>query len=179
MLQVHTVLGLPVLTENGRKAGNVKDVWFDEHWSLAGIVLDNRTWNRKTFKGVRWRDISVVGEDALIIPGREVVSAMDKSLLLRGFVGGTVRLKDMPVYTVSGLALGRITDVYFQPAEGTPLVGCELTDGFLSDVIEGRRRLLLPDGPGQLTLGGDAIMVPASYERVLMKDHTLNAESDR
>ncbi|WP_276356377.1 PRC-barrel domain-containing protein [Cohnella caldifontis] len=179
MLQVQSLLGLPVLLDSGRRAGRVKDVWFDEYWSLSGVVLDQRTWNRKTFKGILWRDIAACGEDALVIPSRNAVADMDRSLLMRGFLGGTVRLKDMPVYTVNGQELGRITDVYFKPSEGTPLVGCELTDGFLSDVLEGRRRLLLPDGPGQLTLGEDAILVPASYERVLTKDHTLNAESDR
>jgi uncharacterized protein YrrD len=142
-------------------------------------VLDTRVWPRKAFKGIRWQDIASCGEDALMIRDVQAIAKMDKSVLLRSFIGGVVRLKDMPVYTVNGQQLGRISDVYFKESEGTPLIGYELTDGFLSDVLEGRRRLLLPEGPEQITLGEDAILVPASYERVLERDHTRYAESDR
>ncbi|MBW5444996.1 photosystem reaction center subunit H [Cohnella sp. CFH 77786] len=179
MLRIQSLLGLPVLLQSGKKAGEVKDVWFDEFWSMAGIVLDTRVWQRKTFKCIRWRDIDACGEDALIIRDRQAIVKMDKSQMLRSFHGGVVRLKDMPVYTVHGQELGRISDVYFKESEGTPLIGYELTDGFLSDVLEGRRRLLLPEGPEQITLGEDAILVPASYERVLTREHARNAESDR
>lgn len=164
---------------NGKKTGCVKDVWFDDCWNLAGIVLDVRAWRRKAFIGVRWPDVLSCGEDALIIRDRQAVATMDRKALLRAFADGIVSLKDMPVYTASGQQLGRVSDVYFKAPEGTPLIGYELTDGFLADVLEGRRRLLLPDGPGHVTLGEDAILVPASYDRVLTRDHTRNAESDR
>ncbi|WP_123039736.1 PRC-barrel domain-containing protein [Cohnella candidum] len=179
MLQAQSMIGLPVLTSNGAKAGKVKDVWLDEFWSMAGIVLDSRVRLRKAFRGIRWPDIETCGEDALILKEGRSVTKMDKSLLLRSFLGGVVRLKDMPVITVTGRQLGRISDVYFKESVGTPLIGCELTDGFLTDVLEGRRRLLLPDGPEQITLGKDAVLVPASYERVFTRDQTRNAESDR
>jgi uncharacterized protein YrrD len=179
MLQIQKLLGLPVLTMKGTKAGTVKDFWFDEFWSVSGIVLDKRSWGRKAYKAVRWKDIAVCGEDALIIRDKKAVVTIDKSQFLRGFLGGAVRLKDIPVYTVEGQELGRVSDVYFKETEGTPVIGCELTDGFLTDVLEGRRRLLMPDGLGQVTMGENAILVPASYERVLAKDHFFDSESDR
>lgn len=179
MLQIQKLLGLPVLTMKGAKAGTVKDFWFDEFWSVSGIVLGKRSWGRKSYKAIRWQDIAVCGEDALIIRDKKAVVTIDKSRFLRGFLGGAVRLKDLPVYTVDGQELGRVSDVYFQETEGTPVIGYELTDGFLTDVLEGRRRLLMPDGPGKVTMGKDAILVPASYERVLAKDHFCVTESDR
>jgi uncharacterized protein YrrD len=126
-------------------------------------VLNRRAWRKKSFKGIRWPDIAACGEDALLIRDRKAVAVLDNSVFLRGFIGGTVRLKDMPVYTENGQELGRLSDVYFKASEGTPLIGCELTDGFLADVLDGRRRLIWPDGPGRITLGDDAVIVPASF----------------
>ncbi|TJY43518.1 photosystem reaction center subunit H [Cohnella pontilimi] len=179
MLQVQLMIGLPVLLPSGKRVGKVKDVWLDEFWSMAGVVLDNRVWFRKAVQAVHMQDITTCGKDALLIRDRQAVVTMHKSRLLRSFLCGAVRLKDMPVFTLSGQLLGRVSDVYFKESQGTPLVGYELTDGFLADVLEGRRRLLMPDGPDHVTMGEDAIFVPASYDRVLERDHTRNAESDR
>jgi uncharacterized protein YrrD len=178
-LRIQSILGLPLLMDNGKKAGQVKDVWLDEFWNMAGVVLDTRVWFRKAVRAVRWTDVTVSGEDALLIRDGQSVVAMNKSSVLRSFICGVVRLKDMPVYTASGQCLGRVSDVYFKESTGTPLIGFELTDGFFADVLEGRRRLLLPDGPEQIILGDDAILVPATFERVLERDHSRNAESDR
>ena len=157
--------------QDGTKAGEVKDVWLDEHWNLTGVVLAARVWSRKYRKAIHWHEVTASGEDALLIRNRQSVVKVDKSGILRGFLNGVVRLKDMPVYTVSGLHLGRVIDVYFKASVGTPLIGFELTDGFLSDVLEGRRRLLLPEGPEPVTMGENAILVPESYERVLTRDN--------
>lgn len=169
-LRIQSILGLPVLAQDGAKAGEVTDVWFGEQWQLAGVVLKARFGYGKTRRTVRWHDVLTYGEDALLIEGRQSVTKIDKNSMPRAFVSGTVRLKDMPVYTVSGLHLGKVTDVYFKAPEGTPLIGFELTDGFLSDLLEGRRRLMLPEGPEPVTIGEHAIMVPESYERVWMRD---------
>jgi len=165
------MIGLPVLLQDGTKAGEVKDVWLDEFWNLTGVVLTARVWSRKYRKAIHWHDVLACGEDALLIRGGQSVMKIDKSRMLRTYEGGVIRLKDMPVYTYSGLQLGRITDVYFKASEGTPLIGFELTDGFLSDVLEGRRRLVLPEGPEPVTMGEHAILVPDSYERVLTRDN--------
>ena len=170
-IRVQSMLGLPILAQDGAKAGFVKDVWLDEYWSLTGVVLAARTWSGKYRKAIHWHEVTTAGEDALLIRNGRSVTKVEKSSLLRTFLGGVIRLKDMPVYTVSGLHLGRIADVYFKASEGTPLIGFELTDGFLSDVLEGRRRLLLPEGPEPVTMGEHAILVPESYERVLTRDN--------
>jgi len=53
-----------------------------------------------------------------------------------------------------------------------------LTDGFLADVMEGRRQLFLPDSSDKMTLGEDAILVPASYERILTREPTWKATGE-
>lgn len=172
MIQVQHILGLPVLLENGKRAGKVKDIWFDEFWKMVGVVLDSRVWFRKAAKVVRWEDVISCGEDSLLIRNSSVISTIDKKQLLRTFQCGVVRLKDMPVYTKEGQHLGEVADVYFKKSEGTQVIGYEITDGFLADLFEGRRRLFLPEGPDNVTLGEDAILVPVSFERVLEKDQT-------
>lgn len=178
MIQVQLILGLPVILANGKKAGKVKDVWFDEFWNLIGVILDNNVWLglRKASKVVYWEDIVHCGEDALLIRNHTVIATRNNKQLLRTFQSGVVRLKDMPIYTNEGLYLGKVSDVYFKTAVGTQIIGYELTDGFLADVFEGRRKLFLPEAPENVTLGEDAILVPASYERVLERPYV---ESDR
>ncbi|WP_256760084.1 PRC-barrel domain-containing protein [Cohnella sp. WQ 127256] len=175
MIQVQRILGLPVLFENGKCLGKVKDVWFDEFWKLVGVVLDKHARSgliRKLPKIVYWDNIVHCGEDALLIRNSSIIATKDNKQLLRTFHTGVVKLKDMPVYTIEGQYLGKVSDVYLKQSEGTQIVGYELTDGFLTDVFEGRRKLFLPESPENITLGEDAILVPASYERILTRDHS-------
>ncbi len=53
-----------------------------------------------------------------------------------------------------------VEDVYFQEELGT-IIGYELTDGFLSDVTQGRKMLPKVE---PLTVGTDAIVVPSEME---------------
>ena len=143
MLQVERILGLQALRETGKSVGKVKDFWFDEFWRPVGVVLDKYVRVgivRKLSKIVYWEDIVHIGEDALLIRNEATIASIGVKELLRTYHTGVVRLKDMPVYTVDGQYLGKVSDVYFQPSEGTPILGYELTDGFLADVFEGRRK---------------------------------------
>jgi uncharacterized protein YrrD len=168
MIQVQRILGLPVLLQNGKSIGKVKDIWFDEFWKLVGVILDSNAWLgfRKASKVVYWEDLVHCGEDALLIRNSTVIATKGNKHLLRTFHTGVVRLKDMPVYTNEGQHLGEVADVYFKQSAGTQIIGYELTDGFLADVFEGRRQIFLPEAPENVTLGQDAILVPASYEKV-------------
>lgn len=172
MIQIQQVLGLPVLLQSGRRVGRVKDIRFDEFWSLSGVVLDHRVWLRKAYKVVDWDDVVSCGPDAMFIRDRSEIRIVDKKRLLRTYHTGVIQLKDMPVYTKEGLRLGDITDVYFKETAGKQIIGYELTDGFLADVMEGRKRLFLPEQPENVVIGENAIIVPASYERVLERDQT-------
>lgn len=174
MIQAQRMIGLTVLLQSGKYLGKVKDLWFDEFWNLIGVVLDKnaRSGLRRMPKIVYWENIVHCGEDALLIRDRTNVETINGNQLLRTFLTGIVKLKDMPVYTIEGQHLGEVTDVYMKPTKGTQIIGYELTDGFLADVFEGRRRLFLPEAPENITLGEDAILVPASYERILTRDHT-------
>ncbi|WP_245850659.1 PRC-barrel domain-containing protein [Paenibacillus herberti] len=175
MLKLQQIIGLPVyIAHSGAHAGKVRDVWFDEHWMLQGFVLDGWNWKPRTVCTVLWEDVLVCGADCLFIGSKEAIGLRRLSSLQRSFLNGCVRLKDLPVVTAEGKQLGRVSDVYFNPIMGTQVVGYELTDGFLSDLMDGRRWLRAPRDPDVFLLGEDAIVVPpldeSALERVAASD---------
>ncbi|MFX3634842.1 MAG: PRC-barrel domain-containing protein [Candidatus Pristimantibacillus sp.] len=168
MIKLQQLIGLPVIViHSGKQMGNVKDAWFDEHWKLLGLVLESAKWFTSSVKAVRWSNVLTCGEDAVIISSEEAIYPVKPTDIGRSFYTGIVKLKDLPVVTVQGLQLGRISDVYFYPFEGTQIVGYELTDGFISDLMEGRKWLRAPDDPAAVLLGEEAIIVPAVSEAEL------------
>jgi len=163
------LIGLPVIVEStGHRAGKVLDLWFDEHWSFRGFLLKaRRWWFKRYYDAALWEDVTACGSDAILIPDKDAVKRFEASDIGRTFHTGRIRLKDLPVITDEGRQLGRVSDVYFQGFQGTPITGFELTDGFVSDLIEGRKRLKTPADPGLMTLGENAILVPARCEQDL------------
>ncbi|WP_139990935.1 PRC-barrel domain-containing protein [Paenibacillus paridis] len=168
MIKLQRLIGLPVIViHSGKLVGTVKDAWFDEHWQLKGLILDCPRWFVSSVKIVEWTHVLSCGEDAVIIASEAEIVRMKSKQMLRSFYTGIVKLKDLPVITVQGEQLGRVSDVYFYPKQGTQIVGYELTDGFVSDLMEGRRWLRAPSDPENVLLGEDAIIVPAVSEAEL------------
>ncbi|GGG83869.1 PRC-barrel domain-containing protein [Paenibacillus radicis (ex Gao et al. 2016)] len=177
MIKLQQLIGLPVIViHSGKHAGVVRDAWFDEHWKLLGLVLSNAKWFGSAVLAVKWSDVLTCGEDAVLISGEEAVKPVKSAEILRSFETGVVKLKDLPVVTVQGLQLGRVSDVYFYPFQGTQIVGYELTDGFISDLMEGRKWLRAPEDPEAVLLGEDAIIVPAVSEAELEPVAASNSE---
>jgi len=169
MLRVTHMLRLPVIDgRTGRTVGHVKDVGFDEHWRLTGLILGAaRWWFRTVYRAVSWDHVRACGEDAVVITSAEAVRRLARGALFRAFETGAVPLRDLPVVTRDGQQLGRVADVYFTPDVGTPVLGYELTDGFVSDLMEGRKWLRLSADPDEVTLGEDVILVPAQSVNLL------------
>ncbi len=169
MYKLQRVIGLPVIDGNtGNQAGNVQDVWFDEHWMLTGIILKAKRWWFATYyMVVKGEQVEAWGEDAVIIKNKNAVRKLPHAEIGRSFRSGIVRMKDLPIVTESGKQLGRVSDVYFQEIKGTPIVGFEISDGFVSDLMEGRKWLRTPADSSEWKLGDDAIVVPARCEEDL------------
>ncbi|AJY77824.1 photosystem reaction center subunit H [Paenibacillus beijingensis] len=164
-MKLQQMIGLPVIdSRKGKRLGTVKDAWFDEHWLLRGIVMEARGWFSKFVRAVLWDDVLTCGEDAVFIIGAGSIRSMRMTEIQRSFQSGCIRLKDLPVVTIEGIQLGRVSDVYFDPYRGTQIVGYELTDGFVADLMEGRKWLRAPEDPDVFMLGEDAIIVPAMNE---------------
>ena len=171
MYKLQRMIGLPVIDEStAGGVGKVLDFWFDEHWALCGLLLKARRWWFKSYyEAVDWESVTACGPDAIVIPSKDAVRRLTAAEIGRTFHTGPFRLRDMPLLTVDGRQLGRVSDVYFQENKGTPIVGFELTDGFVSDLIEGRKWLKTPTDPDDVKFGEDAILVPARCEEDLEK----------
>jgi len=169
LIKLQQLIGLPVVDlHTGGQVGKAKDAWFDEHWTMQGIVVESARRLAPKDRIVPWSKVASCGEDAILIDGGDAVVPKDKSAAGRGFQTGQPKLRDLPVITVQGAQLGRVSDVYFEPIQGTQIVGYELTDGFISDLLEGRKWLRTPEESDAVLLGEDAIIVPACCEAQLL-----------
>ncbi|QAY65202.1 PRC-barrel domain-containing protein [Paenibacillus protaetiae] len=177
MVKVQQLIGLPVYAMGtGKRVGKITDVWLDEHWQLTGLIIGSSGLFASEVKTVAWNEVQTCGEDAVFIASESSVHKIKATAILRSFLTGVVRLRDMPVVTVQGLQLGRVSDVYFYPLQGTKIIGYELTDGFVSDLMEGRRWLRVQPESDTVLLGEDAIIVPAVSEAELEPVAASNSE---
>ncbi|MDF2722194.1 MAG: hypothetical protein K0Q59_1869 [Paenibacillus sp.] len=160
MHKAQHLIGLPVIeVRTGKQLGTAKDCVIDREWNIRGILLESKSWFSSP-RYIAWEHIVNVGEDAVTVEHDQVVQERDDSdtdtfLLL----DGSFKLKGLPVITVDGNSLGLIEDVYFGEKMDKQIVGYELSDGFISDLKEGRKWLPFA---GTVVLGEDAVIVPAS-----------------
>lgn len=161
MQKAEHVLGLPVFAiDTGKCVGEVRDLLFNEHWRLEGILLEEKGFFKKG-EMVPSQQIVAIGEDCISIASEEVIQPFPDFSYIT-MLRGEQTLKGKMVYTVNGKELGQIQDVYFQPEWGM-ILGYELSDGFMADVMEGRQVLR---HPAQLAWGKDALIVPHDAESV-------------
>lgn len=157
MRKARDLIGLPVLTvESGKQLGQAKDILVDSTWNMKGIVLETKNWF-SSMRYIRWSDIIAAGEDAITIPNENVILDLEQGAELTPLVEGNHKIKGLPVVTVGGHQLGMVEDVYLGRNWGTQIVGYELSEGFISDLKEGRRWLPAPESA---VIGEDAIIVP-------------------
>ncbi|MBD0381750.1 PRC-barrel domain-containing protein [Paenibacillus sedimenti] len=158
MRKAHDLIGLPVLTvESGKQIGQVKDLLLDPTWNIRGIVLETKHWF-SSLRYIPWEDLIAAGEDAITIPNDSVIQELEQADGHQyALLEGSRKIKGLPIVTVGGQQLGMVEDVYLNLEWGTQIVGYELSEGFISDLKEGRRWLPMPESA---TKGEDAIIVP-------------------
>ncbi|WP_178020275.1 PRC-barrel domain-containing protein [uncultured Paenibacillus sp.] len=166
-MRMQEMIGLAVYdVEHGKQVGKVVDVLLNHDWSIVGIQLENRLFWISGFKAVGWDDIVAYGEDAVMIRNQQAVRKWEAEHIQNTFLTGNGKLKELPVLTEDGIRLGHVTDVYFEHELGNTITGIEISDGFFTDLLEGRK--LLPFLP-EMTRGENAIMVPLGSEQLLEK----------
>lgn len=145
--------GQPVFeTKSGQKIGEISDLCISSDGKVEGLLVKKGVFFKQSF----FLDIQKVasfGIDGVMIEDN----------------GHLEKLKDDPEYTLthqhsldgmmmltkSGESLGLLKDVYFQEELGT-IIGYEITDGFFSDLTEGKQ--VIQSGK-PLAIGKDAIIV--------------------
>jgi len=151
------VIGLPIFcVQSGTQLGTVKDILLGDGWQVEAVLLETKHWFASP-SCIKWKDVIALGDDAITIEHEEVVCTLEDDQAYTSLLGGDKKLKGMPVLTVNGQQLGIVDDVYLDRKKGRKVIGYELTEGFISDLKEGRKWLPLPE---KVTVGKDAIIVP-------------------
>lgn len=152
------VVGLPVIClQTGEEIGSVRDILCDSEWRFLGVVLHEKgLFQAGTYIPVE--KIYAVGEEYLTVMGKDAIASLhfltDANPV--GIVTGKTKLKGKSVITSSGEFLGRVEDVYFS-SNWEKLVGYELSNGWLADLAEGRKRLSIPS---MIVVGEENLIVP-------------------
>ncbi len=167
MMKLQEMVGLAVFdVGDGKQIGKVLDFLLDDHWRITGIQLEGKAMFSSTVKVVLWEDIVAYGEDAVMIRNQQAIRKWDAENIQLTFFAGNGKLKELPLLTEDGILIGHVADVYFDQEMGNTITGIEVSDGFISDLMEGRK--VLPFIPGMIK-GENAIMVPPNSEQRLEK----------
>ncbi len=156
MRKTRNVIGLPVITaDSGRQIGEVRDIWLGE-WEVKGLLLDPKYWFGRA-RVVPCEAVHSLGSDAVMLSDPEAVYHHgDFTEHGRLFMSGKKKLHGLPVVTPNGEQLGYIEDVYFDEKMEKQIIGLELTDGFISDITEGRKVVMIDE---RSQMGEDAVIV--------------------
>ncbi len=143
--------GQPVFeTESGRRIGEICDLYISKDGIVEGLLVKSGVF----FKQTCFLDIQKV-----VSFGRDGVMVEDESALEKLKEGSEYTLahslEGMMMLSKSGNTLGLLKDVYFMEEMGT-IIGCEISDGFFSDIIEGKQVIQIGK---PLMIGKDAIIV--------------------
>lgn len=152
-------IGLPILSvASGRVAGMVRDILCDACGRTLGVVMKEASWMQDGMY-IPVQAIHSVGEDYLTVHDDAPTPLYTlRNLETISLVTGKNRLKGKIVVTKNGERLGTIEDVYFS-MNWEKLVGYEISNGWITDVTEGRKRLAAMDG---CMIGVETLIVPNS-----------------
>lgn len=145
--------GLPVIDlKSGTKIGEVSDLSVTGDGNVKGLLVKQGSLFKKTFL-LRVEDVHSYGGDGVTIENGDVLEQLQTPPEFTFEHHG--RLSGRMMLTQDGKELGLLQDVYFLEEVGT-IVGYELTDGFFSDITDGKRVIKAVDPPA---IGKDAIIV--------------------
>ncbi|MGD9677246.1 MAG: PRC-barrel domain-containing protein [Vulcanibacillus sp.] len=155
MKKMKNVFGLPVLdVSSGKKVGVIEDIFFNNYGEIVGFAVASQSlFNKISF--LSYENVSFVGDDAVTIGEEKFITPIHQNQYY-SYNYGKRSCKELPLVTTNGQELGYISDVYFMEEVGK-IIGYEVSDGFISDITEGRRTIEIPK---RLIIGEDAIVIP-------------------
>ena len=83
-----------------------------------------------------------------------------------GVKTGPIALLGKPVITSNGHHLGQVEDIYFQTEFGE-IVGYELSDGIISDIVDGRKAV---KHVSSAKISEDAVILPLTEPPLMVTD---------
>lgn len=145
--------GLPVIEINsGTKIGEVADLSITGDGIVKSLLVKKGAILKKNYT-VDIKDVSSFGWNGVMIENQDLLTAI-KNPEEYTFESAN-RIAGKVMMTREGQKLGFLEDVYFQEEVGT-IIGYELSDGFFSDMLEGKRVIKTDMPPA---IGKDTIIV--------------------
>lgn len=139
--------------ESGSRVGEVNDLIISATSDSVQFLLVKQGMLFKRTAQLDIQDVTSFGSDGVMIEDRTLLKPIkrgsDSSIVFCRSLSGNMLL------STEGEQLGLIEDVYFMEELGT-IVGYQCSDGFFSDIKEGKR-VIKTDEP--LQYGKDAIIV--------------------
>jgi len=154
-LRTYSLLkGKPVFEiKSGSKIGEVCDLAISDDGRVKGLLIKKGVIFKKTWI-IYIENVNSFGVDGVMIEDRKQLEPLIETFDNYTFETGQPLL-GKALMTKEGQRLGILEDVYFLEEVGT-IVGYECSDGFFSDIIEGKRVVKTDKPPA---IGKDAIIV--------------------
>lgn len=151
--------GMPVYNEKGDMLGEVCDICIQEDGKVSDILLQGKGLIGKKIR-LPINQVLSFGDNGIMITDQTELSAY-KEKESEFTMHHSQAISKKNTLSKDGDQLGLLDDVYFLEELGT-IVGYELTDGFFSDIAQGKRVLRTPHPP---QIGKDAIIVSVNNLR--------------
>lgn len=166
-----TFIGLPVVTlDGGDDVAEVKDVVYDADVArLIGFTLNKRGWFRGPMKPVLpWGQVAAVGRDAVMVRDMSALTERDDAPTDVAEPAANRNVIGNAVFTDEGVELGTVADLVVELDDEATVVGYQLdTKG----TATGHGMVLIPL-PEQISVSGDALVVPKEVEAFIRDDLT-------
>jgi uncharacterized protein YrrD len=145
--------GLPVYElKSGTKIGVICDLSISSNGFVKGLLVKKGALLKKTFC-ISIQNVTSFGFDGVMVEDSRVLEPLKEPAEYT--FENKDRLVGRMMLSEEGERLGCLEDVYFMEEVGT-IIGYELSDGFFSDIMEGKRVIKADQPPA---IGKDAIIV--------------------
>lgn len=151
--------GKPVYDKGGERIGEVCDICIGEEGLVTDLLLLAKGLIGKKYR-LPIQSVTSFGNDGVMIDGKNSLVKYDE-LDDEFTMHHHQPLSKKNTLSQQGDKLGLLDDVYFMEEVGT-IVGYELTDGFFSDITEGKRVVRTAKPP---EIGKDAMIVSVKTRR--------------
>lgn len=151
------VIGLQVVSlTKGQIVDDVDEIVYDPKLKqVIALVVDPGGWFSSA-KVIPFENINTIGSDAVVIDSTDMVkTASQVNQSITRILKGDNYLTTNKVITQDGQDLGKVSDIFFDPATGKVLK-IEVTQGTLKNIQSGRKHIEVGD---IIKTGQDAIIV--------------------
>ncbi|RFU61492.1 PRC-barrel domain-containing protein [Bacillus sp. V59.32b] len=142
--------GMPVYTRHGETIGHVTDICISDSGKVVGIIVHRKAFFKRAAY-LSLGDVASFGSAGIVLSTDELPTKSPAG----SHLFNTDALFGKMLLTDSGEELGLLHDVYFLEKMGT-IVAYETTDGFFSEITEGKR-VVESNRPPEL--GKDSIVI--------------------